>query len=234
MSAVVKIITLMNRVIVCATNILAVFTKNYLFILKDLKNTSYITICAIGSLIVTVVLIIIIFDCKMYLNVDQSNSKKISETVCKSNSRFHKQIVHEFHRISNNCSSTYSSIKCLEFSYKFPELINVKVNGATPFHEVCFRGNDILVEYMLAKGADPKRLSVAGENALCMALHHYLFTSSKDFKCLDILQKKGVKLNTDDEWYKIFLALAMKEKNTHLIKWLQIHSSANIDKNDKF
>ena len=46
-------------------------------------------------------------------------------------------------------------MKCIQLTSNYPELVNVKLlsDGVTPFHRVCFHGNEALIELMLAKGS---------------------------------------------------------------------------------
>ena len=54
-----------------------------------------------------------------------------------------------------NCQNVYHAMKCIEVSSDYPHLINTPLNlsdGITPFHRVCFQGNEALIDFMLAKG----------------------------------------------------------------------------------
>ncbi|XP_058800259.1 uncharacterized protein LOC131669420 [Phymastichus coffea] len=146
---------------------------------------------------------------------------------------YHK-ILHEFHNACSNCSNVFSSMKCIQFASNYPELINVKIfsDGVTPFHRVCFRGNVPVIEFMLAKGADIEIKTAVGENALCMALYYYLYSEEKDMICLNILYKNGCQFAYDDEWYDIFLNLAIKNNNKSLTEWLLTHSKSPKNKNN--
>ncbi|XP_003425228.1 uncharacterized protein LOC100680384 [Nasonia vitripennis] len=144
----------------------------------------------------------------------------------------YSKVLNEFHNACNNGSNVYSSMKCIQMASNYPELINVKMfsDGVTPFHRVCFHGNEALVDFMLAKGADPELKTVAGENALCMALYYYLYTEKKDLNCLDTLYEKGCCFKSEDEWYRTFLNLSIKSNNQNLTRWLLTHSKAKNNK----
>ncbi|XP_076225592.1 uncharacterized protein LOC116433091 isoform X2 [Nomia melanderi] len=145
----------------------------------------------------------------------------------------HKELFHKLEYAADNCYDKVCALKCIDISVYCPQLLNVKssVNGLTPFHRVCYNGHACLITFMLGKGADPFITTVAGENALCMAVHYYLNNpSNNDFSCLTMLQETGCKFGIKNKWYKILLKMAVHKNHTKLIQWLILNQEAPLRK----
>ncbi|KAJ8679559.1 hypothetical protein QAD02_015346 [Eretmocerus hayati] len=164
---------------------------------------------------------------------DKKTDKYNANFVLRSDSLLnYHMMLKELHDACDNCSNIFNAMKCVQLASNHPEFINARLHsdGVTPFHKVCFRGNHTLIEFMLAKGADPELKTIAGENALCMTLYHYVYTEAKDFSCLDLFSKRGYYLDRDDEWYAIILKLSVSNGNKELTNWLFNNSkSKNIN-----
>ncbi|XP_011494594.1 PREDICTED: uncharacterized protein LOC105359653 [Ceratosolen solmsi marchali] len=194
------------------------------------------------GIIVLAVLTIISAASYMFYRIKDNNIRNISKSEgitrkrelqkcslysSKSENFNYNKILNELHNLCNNCTNIFNSLKCIELISNYPQLINVKLSdGLTPFHRVCFHGNDALIEYMLEKGADPELKTVAGENGLCMVLYYYIYAKAENLNCLETLYAKGCHLTFGDEWYKIFLNLSVRANNTNLTKWLLTHSKS--------
>ncbi|XP_012272847.1 uncharacterized protein LOC105695655 [Orussus abietinus] len=141
----------------------------------------------------------------------------------------HKKLLNDLQIASDRCHKTQYALKCIELVTYCPYLVNARcaLNGLTPFQRVCYNGHTCLVEYMLAKGANPFQKTRAGEDALCVALHYYINNPRvKDLSCLDLLYQAGCRLDCNDKWFNVFLKKAMKTCNGHLIEWLLDHTQS--------
>ncbi|XP_076658136.1 uncharacterized protein LOC143362132 isoform X2 [Halictus rubicundus] len=107
----------------------------------------------------------------------------------------HKDMFRKLEYSANKCYDKVYALKCIDIVVYCPQLLNVKspINGITPFHRVCYHGHTCLITFMLGKGADPSIATIAGENALCMAVYYFLNNPlQSDFSCLEILHETGL------------------------------------------
>ncbi|XP_078049646.1 uncharacterized protein LOC144476487 [Augochlora pura] len=143
----------------------------------------------------------------------------------------HNELIRKLEYSAERCYDKVYAMKCIDIVVYCPQLLNVKspINGLTPFHRVCFHGHTCLITFMLGKGADPFITTVAGENALCMAIYYYLNNPlNNDFSCLEILYKTGCKFGTKNSWYNNFLKMAVTNNHTKLIQWLILHQEVPV------
>ncbi|KAK2579843.1 hypothetical protein KPH14_007528 [Odynerus spinipes] len=153
---------------------------------------------------------------------DQCISKQIVDKTIT-----HKEILLKLHDATDKCYMTVYALKCIQLVNYCPHLINIPhgLDGYTPFHRVCFHGNTCLIEYMLAKGANPFLTTYTGENAICIALYYFLKNpSNTDFTCLNILCEAGCHLDTPNVQYDIFIKAALNTNNKLLAEWILLHS----------
>ncbi|XP_076675832.1 uncharacterized protein LOC143372992 [Andrena cerasifolii] len=145
----------------------------------------------------------------------------------------HKEMFRNLEHAVDKCHDRFYALKCIDIVVYCPQLLNVKslLDGLTPFHRVCLRGHTYLIAFMLAKGADPFIITVAGENALCMAIYYCLNNPMQnDFSCLEILQRTGCGFGLNDKWYNVLLQLAFNDNHTKLIEWLLLHHKVKLNK----
>ncbi|KAI4501904.1 hypothetical protein M0802_003239 [Mischocyttarus mexicanus] len=158
-------------------------------------------------------------------NKNSFNQCKMNQTIV--NSMNHRKILIQLYEAADKCYMKIYALRCIHLISYCPYLINIPhgPNGYTPFHKVCFHGNTCLIEYMLAKGANPFLTTYTGENAICMALHFFLNNPrNNDFTCLNILCEKGCCLDISDVHYDIFMNAALNNHNNLLAKWILYNS----------
>ncbi|KAL2746671.1 hypothetical protein V1477_005041 [Vespula maculifrons] len=142
----------------------------------------------------------------------------------------HKEILLKLYEAADKCYMKVYALRCIRLTNYCPYLINIPhgPDGYTPFHKVCFHGNTCLIEYMLAKGANPFLTTYTGENAICMALYFFLnHPNNNDFTCLDILCETGCHLDISNIHYDIFLKAALNNHNKLLTEWILVHNKIN-------
>ncbi|XP_029039482.1 uncharacterized protein LOC114874408 isoform X1 [Osmia bicornis bicornis] len=135
----------------------------------------------------------------------------------------HKEMFNALEYAADKCSNKAYALKCIDIVVCCPQLLNIRssVNGLTPFHRICFQGHTYLISFMLAKGADPFLTTITGENALCMAVYHFLNDPTKnDFSCLEILLQTGCEFGLKNKWYDILLKMAFNSNHIKLAQWL--------------
>nr|XP_033328727.1 uncharacterized protein LOC117221680 [Megalopta genalis] len=138
----------------------------------------------------------------------------------------HNAMIRKLEYSADRCYDKVHALKCIDIVIYCPQLLNVKspINGITPFHRVCYHGHTCLITFMLGKGADPLITTIAGENALCVAIYYYLNNPLKDdFSCLEILYETGCRFGVKNSWYDIFLKMAVTKNHTKLMQWLILH-----------
>ncbi|XP_015188460.1 PREDICTED: uncharacterized protein LOC107072777 [Polistes dominula] len=153
------------------------------------------------------------------------NKYTLNQTIVDSMS--HKKILLQLHEAADKCYMKAYALRCIYLISYCPHLINIPhgPKGYTPFHKVCFHGNTCLIEYMLAKGANPFLTTYTGENAICMALHFFLNNpNNNDFTCLNILCEIGCYLDMSNIHYDIFMNAALNNHNKLLAKWILLNS----------
>ncbi|XP_046623303.1 uncharacterized protein LOC124306516 isoform X1 [Neodiprion virginianus] len=141
----------------------------------------------------------------------------------------YKKLLAQLHHTASRCYDTCYASKCIRLVRDCPYLVNVSLepSGLTPFQLVCYNGHTCLVEYMLAKGANPWLATQSGENALCLAVYHYLkHPESKDLSCLDVLFNSGCTLDPNSRCFKVILKMATQGCHKRLTEWILVHTKA--------
>ena len=86
-------------------------------------------------------------------------------------------------------------------------------------------------DWLFTIGADPFLTTITGENALCMAVYHFINDPTKnDFSCLEILLQTGCKFGLKNKWYDILLKMAFNSNHIKLAQWLIRHHKTSSNK----
>ncbi|XP_012256947.2 uncharacterized protein LOC105686575 [Athalia rosae] len=142
----------------------------------------------------------------------------------------YKQLLLQLHYVTSKCYDSCYASKCIRLVRDCPYLINVALEpgGLTPFQRVCYHSHTCLVEYMLAKGANPWLTTQAGENALCLAVYYHIkHPSNNDLSCLDVLFQSGCTLDPKSRCFEIILKRATKVCHKRLTEWILVHTNTH-------